>query len=201
MGLGFGGDQIGVNQSSIRELVLVAGKSYMVDQGRLAKVIFALMAAMTGGALILLALEGQPIEPMAFSLSSQTQITTIADILYTENGIDSQRWQQISICYRNNNDQVSEQLGVTGDLAVNFHFVLADGSTATDGQIFPSRQWQRQMPCIFGSGGQDDHTIKICLLGDTRNPIRTPAQAQNLEQLVANLVRHCRISEPIIWTD
>lgn len=156
---------------------------------------------MTGGALVLLAFEGQPIKPMAFSLSSQTQVTSLADVLDTDNGINSQMWQRISVCYRDNDGQVSEQHGVTGDLAVNFHFVLGDGSTTTDGQIYTSGQWRRQLPVVSGSGDRDDRTIKICLLGNARNPITTPAQARSLEQLVANLVKHCQISEPVIWPE
>ena len=48
----------------------------MSDQGRLAKVMLVLVVSMTIGALVLLSLQGSPIKPMPFSLSSQSRLTS-----------------------------------------------------------------------------------------------------------------------------
>ena len=67
----------------------------MVSQGRLTKVMLTLIAAMTAGSLLLLTLEGKPIKPMAFSLSSQTQLTSVENALCTETGIKPDYWKNL----------------------------------------------------------------------------------------------------------
>ena len=172
----------------------------MVSQGRLARVMITLMAAMIAGALILLLLEGKPIKPMAFSLSSQAKLTSVGSVLGTEPGVPLHHWRRIEVSYRANLGELSNEHGLTGELGRDFHFVVDDGRACGDGQIFASRQWTQQRPCpspgeIFDQG----NTLRICLVGDPAMPRSTPRQAGQLEALVTSLVRHCQLEPKIAW--
>jgi hypothetical protein len=174
----------------------------MVNQGRLAKVMITLMAAMTFGAVILLALGGKPIKPMAFSLSSQTQLSPAHSALGTEVVIPPDQWRFIEICYRPNNGRLSSQYGLTGALAIKYHFVIADGQNSQDGQIYASQRWTRQLPSLATSTATDpNQTIRICIIGNPDNPRSTPRQANQLESLVSSLLKHCRTKPRINWED
>ena len=173
----------------------------MVDQGRLAKVIFSLMAAMTGGALLLLALEGKPIKPMAYSLSSQTELTGLNDALGLEAGIDPAPWNRIEITYRANDGQLSDEYDLTGKLAMQYHFVVSDGSAGADGHVFTSPRWNRQLPCLPLDDIDARRVIKMCIIADPASPYQTPSQARNLENLVDRLRRQCHVDAGIVWTD
>ena len=172
----------------------------MLDQGRLAKVMFALLAAMIGGAFLLLALEGKPIKPMAFSLSSQTQLTTAYDALDTKTTLNGSRWNRIEVCCRPNDGQLTARHGLTGDLALKFHFVIADAAAGDDGAVFTSPRWTHQRATI-NCPPERTKTIRICLIGNPTNPLRTSAQARSLDQLLNSLVRHCDIKSRVVWTD
>jgi len=174
----------------------------MAQQGRLTKVMFALMTAMTVGSVVLLSLEGKPIKPMAFSLASERQspLSSVHTVLGTEAGLDVARWRHIEISYRANAGQLSSEQGLSGSLALNYHFVISDGSGGQDGEIFASHRWTKQMPCLSPSGlvsGED--TIEICLMGDPANPQCSPTQARRLERLARSLMRHCSHDLQIAW--
>ena len=174
----------------------------MTHQGRLTTVMFALMTAMTVGSIVLLSLEGKPIKPMAFSLASERQspLSPVHFVLGTEAGLDIARWQKIEITYRANDGQLSSEQGLSGSLALTYHFVISDGKGGQDGQIFASHRWTKQLPCLSLSGLSDDeHTIAICLIGDPDNPQCSPTQARQLEMLANNLMRHCSNDLQIAW--
>ena len=174
----------------------------MVGQGRLAKVMFSLMAAMTLGALVLLGLEGKPIRPMAFSLASQVRLSEVDTSLGTEGAIEPGRWRRIEISYRPSNGQVSSEYGLSGALAVGQHFVISNGNGAEDGQIFASHQWVKQRGCMSSDGGPPaNRMIKICLIRDPGQPASTARQARRLEKLVESLSKHCRTQFQIAWAD
>ena len=174
----------------------------MTDQGRLTKVMFALMTAMTIGSIVLLTLEGKPIKPMAFSLASEVQspLNSVQTVLGTDVGLDMARWQQIEITYRANNGQLTDDQ-LTGSLALSYHFVISDGSAGIqDGKIFASHRWTKQLPCLNRTTVSDtSKTIRICLIGDPEYPQCTPNQARQLELLASSLIRHCQCDLDIIW--
>jgi hypothetical protein len=174
----------------------------MAHQGRLTKVMFALMTAMTVGSVVLLSLEGKPIKPMAFSLASERQspLSSVHSVLGTQVGLDIARWQRIEITYRANAGQLSSEQGLTGSLALAYHFVISDGSGGQDGEIFVSHRWTKQLACVDPlqlPGG--DNTIEICLIGDPGNPQCSPTQARRLERLARSLMRHCSNDLEILW--
>ncbi len=171
----------------------------MVNQGRLVRVMLVLMASMTAGALTLLALEGKPIRPMAFSLTSETRLNPVHKVLGLSEAIAPGRWNKVEISYEPNNGQLTDQLGLTGLLARNYHFVISDGSGGADGQIFASPQWIKQQQCNPDSGISEKHTIRICLIGDPNVQKSTPNQARQLEALVSSLIRYCHMEPNVVW--
>lgn len=158
-----------------------------------------LMLAMTAGALVLLTLEGKPIRPMDFSLSREAQLTSIHAALSTEAGIEPDRWKRIKVVYQPNKGRLSPRYGLTGDLVRKFHFVIANGESARDGQIFPSNRWTRQLTCLPRFSPDDASTINICLLAGPDRTEATPRQARHLNALISCLVKHCQIDPKIIW--
>lgn len=172
----------------------------MVNHGRLAKVIILLMLSMTGGALLLLTLEGKPIKPMPFSLSSQVRLPSVELTLGTENGIDRDRWRDIEISYHSNNGYLSDEFGLSGPLAREYHFVISDGSGGHDGEIYASHRWTKQLTCEQSPGAfANPDTIRICLLGDAKTRQSTPRQIRQLEILVKSLDRNCRHKLAVNW--
>ena len=173
----------------------------MINQGRLIKVIGTLICAMTGGALLLLRLEGKPIEPMAFSLSREIQLPAAHTTIGTEVGVEMSDWRRLEISFEPDSGQVSAQNGLIGPASARYHFVVSDGQSGSDGQIFASRRWIRQQMCIRPdnpAGAQE--TIQVCLIGLADRPFQsTPAQARQLETLVQSLQHHCQTDFEVVW--
>jgi hypothetical protein len=174
---------------------------FMVNHGRLAKVMFMLIVAMTLGALILLAFEGKPIKPMPFSLSRPTQLTSIHSALSTESGIELGRWKRIVVVYNKNSGFQTQKNGLTGELSLKYHFIISNGSGAGDGEIYTSQRWFNQLACLPMKSPKDSSTINICLLTDTGQNHSTPRQARQLESLISNLVKNCQIEPKIVWNN
>ena len=173
----------------------------MNSQQRLVKVMFALVFAMSAGALFLLALEGKPIKPRPFSLASQMQLNTVDSALDTEIGIQSGRWRSVEVSYQPNQGRFSEKYGIVGPLAQSHHFIIADGTCGNDGQIFATQQWIKQLACRKSpQESHDDHLIRICLLtSEWENPLSSNRQAQQLDKLVSTLVKYCQIEPKVVW--
>ena len=156
-----------------------------------------LVIAMTAGALILLALEGKPIQPMPFSLYHQGQLTAVETALQTDTAIEPGRWLRIDVSYRTNQDQLSPQYRPTGELAQKYHFIISDQNSS----IFASQRWYRQLPCFSPPNGlSDPQTIKICLF--THNPSRpasTHHQVRQLQELIEYLQKNYHIEPNIAW--
>ena len=168
----------------------------MVNQGRLVKVMFVLVAAMTTGALVLLALEGKPIKPMAFSLSSQTQLSSSHAVLDTDTALKPGHWRSIEFSYQPNNGQLSGRFGLTGEMARQYHFVISDGSVGHDGDIYTSGRWRSQKRCYKANGKVDSQNIiKICLINSASHPKGSPWQARKREILVSRLIKRCQLSQ------
>jgi hypothetical protein len=167
----------------------------MSNQGRLIKVMLLLIAAMTAGALVLLGLEGKPIKPMAYSLSSQARLSPLHTALDTESGLTPGRWQQIEYTYLKNAGQLTSRFGPTGSLATGYHFIISDGSVGNDGQIFPSLRWRRQLSCQKPDGSScGNGNIRICVIRSRAFPTGTPQQNRRLVNLVSKLTKNCQIA-------
>lgn len=171
----------------------------VTNQGRLLKVLAVLVATMTGGALVLFTLEGRPVKPMAFSLSSQATLRSIYSTLWMEAGVALAPWEQIEIDTRVDQGELSRWHGLAGKLAREYHFVIANGSAEGDGAIFASIRWTKQLACYVPEGLGRGSTIRICLITDPEQSGTTGRQARQLEDLVSKLVRHCQIERPVVW--
>lgn len=169
----------------------------MVDHGRLIKVILALMTAMTAGALLLLGLEGKPIKPMAYSLSSQVNLPPVQQVLGTQHGIQPKYWQRIEIVAYEGPGLLTAE-GLNGPYAGQFHFVIGNGKYGKDGEIYASTPWTKQQPCFLSRGAANPRTIRICLMGNAKNQ-GTPRQSNQLESLVKSLNRNCQSDLQITW--
>ncbi len=167
----------------------------MANQGRLLKVMFFLMVAMTSGTLLLLALEGKPINPVAFSLSSQSRSVSLQSVLGTESGITPGKWKTIEIFYQANNGNLGRS-GLSGEFRDGYHFVISDGYIGDDGQIYVSPRWEMQYDCLdSGKISRYPGKIKICVISQTGRLSGTPWQGTQLEDLLASLHRHCQIEK------
>ena len=174
----------------------------MTNHGRLVKVMFSLMAAMTVGAFILLTLEGKPIKPMDYRLSSElkTPLDAVYQALATKNGIEQGRWQEIEISFHANPDNWTPHAPPSGTLALDYHFVVFSGLEQYDGLIATTSRWTRQLACLNSEDSRNTHnTVKIALIGDPVLRNRTPKQDRQLEELVSNLIRHCDRNMKVYW--
>ncbi|MCK4629058.1 MAG: hypothetical protein KAT56_08635 [Sedimentisphaerales bacterium] len=174
---------------------VICREAEMLNQGRLLKAVLLLMVAMTAGALILLALEGKPIRrvPMGYSLLSQSRLNSFDIDLQTEVGLELGRWQDIKVYFELDNGRLSSRFGPTGTLAISYHFVISNGSTGRDGQIYPTNRWRSQMPCLNTSTGSE-RTLRICLLRDSAKSKQTGNQGSQLDILQSKLVKLCQIN-------
>jgi hypothetical protein len=174
----------------------------MTDQGRFLKVMFALMGSMTLGALILLGLEGKPIQPMAFSLSSTTQLAPAQSALGTESGISQGQWRRIEIEYSNGQSEMNCASGPTGRLAREYHFIISNGQSGGDGEIFATHRWTKQRACLNKEMKPGENSaIRICLLDNNQQRHSTPRQASQLESLVQSLIRNCDKDLEVRWVN
>ena len=165
----------------------------MNNQGRLINAILLLIVSMTAGTFILLALEGKPFKPAAFSLSSSSEINTTLSraTVGTKDGIIPEKWKAIEIAYSTSIHEIHNSR-TTGSLNNNYHFVICDGSEGSiDGQILATKTWYTQMAIqdiIFPTD-----TIRICIISPSDIYKPTPWQSNRLESLVNCLVKHCNI--------
>lgn len=171
------------------------------DQGRLTKVMLLLIMAMTVGALILLGLEGKPVKPMPFSLSTQIQLASINNAMGTDVGIEPGRWQRVEVFYRNPNQKMDMEKGLTGEWATAYHFIISSRNTGTDGQIYASDRWAKQLSCLHPTEGPyDSQTIRICLATeDAHQKTCSDLQALQLQKLVSKLVKTCQIDVNVVF--
>ncbi|MBN2211781.1 MAG: hypothetical protein JW709_10345 [Sedimentisphaerales bacterium] len=172
----------------------------MMNQGRLATVIITLMVSMTVGAVVLLTLEGTPLKPMAFSLSSETRLNTSPSALVTDTKIQPNRWHSIEVSYETTEQLMPWNGQLCPRLAHQYHFVIDNGYCSADGQIYASSGWMEQHPA-FDPGQQTaiDGIVRICLLAGANQPETTPQQAKQLEALIYTLQQHCGRNFPVHW--
>ena len=166
----------------------------MTNQARVSRVIICLVAAMTVGALVLMALDNQSLSGGAFSLASYTNLSPIAQVALTIRPADPENWNRIEICYSRktagNIEQLAESAGLGSSNDVNYHFVICNGAGGSDGQIQPSEKWRWQRPCLpsgnwYGSG----QTIRICTIAEGSKTTPTDCQVKRTAALAEALAR------------
>jgi hypothetical protein len=163
----------------------------MSDQPRVVRVLGALLASMTVGATVLMALGNNPPSAGAFSLSSYYRVEK-AILSGARQSPD--RWNWIEIYYSGTRAGNIEQLASLSGLAspedLNCHFVVCNGLGGNDGQIQPTEKWQRQWSIVPGRNWNGSaQTIRVCVIGDGRTACPTSCQAKGIHALVEGLCR------------
>lgn len=175
----------------------------MVDHGRLTKVLLVLMASMISGSLLLMKLQGRPIQPMAFSLSQQIELSPTDTVLMTETTLEKSRWQRVEIVYQPMQIDITQLYQGADPYQNDFHFVISNGMDGgEDGLIIPSQRWRKQFACLSAEqvGDQADYaTIRVGLSVSYTQHRHTPRQMLQLEELIRRLNRRCEKTLEVVW--
>ncbi len=164
----------------------------MPNQVRVAKVLAALLASMTTGAIVLMALGHNPPSAGPFSLWTYQRLDPVKDALSSDAPQSHGRWNRIEIHYSGTRSGNIEQLASLTGLArpkdINCHFCLCNGLGGGEGEIQPTEKWKQQLSADagqtwFGTG----RTIRICLVADGRTTHPTDCQIKRLQVLVESL--------------
>jgi len=170
----------------------------MPNQARVAKVLAALLASMTIGAISLMALGHNPPSAGPFSLWTYYRLDPVNKAIFSRAAQSPDRWNRIEIYYSGTNTGNLERLALLSGLAnpedINFHFCLCNGRGGEDGQIQATEKWQKQWPPIpdrtwYGSS----QTIRICVIADGKTTYLTDCQTKRLETLLDGLCKKFRI--------
>ena len=170
----------------------------MNGQARTIKVLIFLVASMTFGAFVLMALDRDNISAGPFSLSSYTRLNSIDQIAVSPIKSDQVKWNRIEVFYSNtttgNLEDIAMVEGVSNSQDLNFHLLVFNGDGGQDGQIAATNKWKRQLASVpsrtwVGSSG----TIRVCVVADGISLYPTGSQIQRTAALVESLSRKCQI--------
>jgi len=175
----------------------------MPNQARVAKVLATLLASMTAGAIVLLALGHNPPSAGPFSLWTYCSLDPVKAVISTQEAQSPNRWNRIEIYCSGTRDGNIQRLaslrGLPNPKDANFHFCLCNGSGDLDGQIQPTEKWQEQRSAIPGGGWYGSgQTIRICIVADGKTSRATDNQMKRLQVLVEALCKKFSISRQSI---
>lgn len=175
----------------------------MAGQNRNITVLFSLIASMTIGALVLMALDHNPPSAGAYSLSSYLRLDPVEEVVRNTIRTRPVEWDRIEVVYSYTNGGNAEELALLTGLAdggpAESHFVVCNGKGGTDGQIQAASYWQNQQIC----GGKAE-TIRVCVISNKQSDTLTDSQRQRTNTLVESLSRTFdisprRIRYPLDW--
>ena len=166
----------------------------MQQHTRTAKILVSLVASMTLGALILMALDNQSLSAGPFSLASYTSLNPVEEVA-SNLKVMPRKWSSVQVYHSTSAAENIKELASAYDLKnssdLNFHFVIFKGPA--DGQIQNTLKWQKQKTCESGRNWHDpDRTIRICVIAGTDSP--TQCQAKRTTALVESLARKFNVS-------
>jgi hypothetical protein len=181
----------------------------MSYQPRVAKVLAALLIAMTTGAIVLMALGSNPPSAGPFCLASYYRLDGVEDSVRAADSPRWDRWNAIEIYYSGTKAGNIEQLASLSGLAspddINCHFVVCNGFGGANGQIQTTHKWLRQWSVIpTGTWYGTPQTIRICLVADALAAVPTDSQVKRTQALVDYLTRQFDIKPqsihyPLDW--
>lgn len=179
-----------------------AGTS-MPHKNRNMTVLFSLIASMTIGALVLMALDrGNPVQG-AYSLSGYLRLDPVENVVKNTLTRNPAKWDRVEVFYSRTDSGNAEDLALLITLAygkqTDFHFIVGNGSGADDGQVQAGDFWKQQYFC----SGRDG-LIRVCVIADGIADSVSDCQIQRTNDLVENLVRtfnisHENIRYPLNW--
>lgn len=166
----------------------------MSNRQRTSRVIISLIASMTVGALVLMALDNHSITAGAFSLASYTTLSPVEKIASDSLKSKVQQWDYIEVYYSGtvsgNIDQLAKFSGLPSSDDVNFHFLVCNGTGCQDGKIQAAERWNRQMPAMPATNWTGpSQTIRICVVADGVRSLATDTQIQRTTDMAESLAR------------
>jgi len=165
----------------------------MASKNRTVKMWASLVASMTIGAVILMAMDHQKISGGAFSLASFQRLETVDNALKSDAGTEKLGWDSIEIIYSRtvggSIENIALAQGTLTPADADFHFLIGNGDGASDGGIISSHRWNKQISCADNS-----KTIKIVIVSDGQKVRPTDTQIKRLSKLISTLTRYYRIS-------
>lgn len=173
----------------------------MSNQPRVAKVLAALLVSMTTGAIVLMALSGNPPSAGPFSLSIYVGLDRLDPIEAAVRSRAAQhpnRWDCVEIycsgTKTGNIEQLASLSGLAGPEDLDCHFVVCNGLGGGNGRILPTEKWQMQWsitPSRTWNGRSQ--AIRICVVGDGITARPTDYQIKRVYALVDKLCQRFRI--------
>lgn len=162
----------------------------MAAQNRTVAVLFALLAAMTGGAIVLMSLDNYAPSAAAYSLSSYLRLDPVEAVVKDGLTVIPAHWSGIEVFYSQTQSGNARELpllaGLSGGQSA-FHFVICNGAGGDNGVIQVAPQWHQQ--AAFGTAA----TIRICIVGDGQRTPATNSQIQRTNALIETLSRSFNI--------
>lgn len=166
----------------------------MPKQARVAKVLAILLASMTIGAIVLMALGHNPPSAGPFSLWTYYSLDPVKKAISSRAVQSANNWNRIEIYYSGTKTGNIEQLASLSGLAnpddINCHFCIYNGFGGSDGQIQPAAKWQKQSPATSKGSNK---TIRICIIADGKTKHPTDCQLKRIQVLIEALCKKFRI--------
>jgi hypothetical protein len=157
----------------------------MNSQTRTAVVLVALVASMTLGSLVLLALDQSSLTGSAYSLSSYLRLDTVEEAALRPIAAAAANWSRVEVYYSRTTAGSVADLALVSHLRGtdrgDFHFVIGNGRGADDGQIQCTTAWKNQQSAAG--------IIRICIVADPYESPVTDSQVRRTDALVDTLCR------------
>lgn len=166
----------------------------MPNQARVAKVLATLLASMTAGAIVLMAMGHNPPSAGPFSLWTYYSLDPVKKAIFSRAVQSTNNWNSIEIYYSGTQTGNIEQLASLSGLAnpddINCHFCIYNGFGGSDGQIQTTNKWQKQSPATSKGSNK---TIRICIIADGKTKHPTDCQLKRIQVLVDALCKKFNI--------
>lgn len=164
----------------------------VMDRSRMIRTLIALLAALTVGTFVLLALETRPARPvraLPLSKGRPPNDAVLAEVMSTSVPVLQGRWLNIVI-----HDSICD---MSGDPNADCHFVIyGPGSAGLDGEVRATRRWNQQARgAHIAAPGHDFNAVSIgiCLEGDLADHAPSARQIETLSALTRALQRKASI--------
>ena len=175
----------------------------MAARNRSVTVLFSLIASMTIGAFVLMAMDNHPPITGAYSLSSYLRLDPAENVVKNTVTKRVGSWDQVQVYYSytsgGNADELALLTNLENGTKAQFHFVVGNGNGAEDGAIQAGEFWKLQRLCQGRNG-----MVRVCVISDGRAESATDCQLKRTNALVESLIRAFDISPrnihyPVNW--
>jgi hypothetical protein len=177
------------------------GKVRMQKQARTVKILVSLVASMSLGALVLMALDNHRLTGGPFSLASYRSLDPVENLTSSFTTPNTHNWQQIQVHYSpapaENLEQLAAVSGLSSQKELNFHFTVLGGIECSDGdgEIQATQRWLKQRPALqdksfFGTS----QTIRICVITDGIRSLPSDCQVKRTAAIIESLARKFTIA-------